>query len=111
MGETPEGKVKKRVKEMLRNFGDDVYWCMPATGGYGGSGTPDILVCAFGKFLAIECKAGNNTTTALQDSHLAHIRDAHGTGLIINEHNMDVLAVTLAAWKGEYERDASKPWA
>ena len=105
MGETPEGKVKKRVKEMLRNFGDDVYWCMPATGGYGGSGTPDILVCAFGKFLAIECKAGNNTTTVLQDRHLDHIRVAHGTGLIINEHNMDALAVTLAAWKGEYERD------
>ena len=103
MGDTPEGKVKRRVKEMLRTF--DVYYCTPVMGGYGSSGVPDILVCAFGKFLAIECKAGNNTTTALQDSHLAHIRDTHGTGLIINEHNMDVLAVTLAAWKGEYERD------
>ena len=36
------------------------YYAMPATGGYGLSGTPDFLVCYQGAFAAIECKAGKN---------------------------------------------------
>ena len=102
MANTPEGAIKARVKKMLQSF--DVYYFMPATGGYGHSGAPDIVACAWGHFLAIECKAGYNKPTALQDQEMTFIRDAGGTALVINEHNMDELAVVLAAWKGEHER-------
>jgi hypothetical protein len=98
--QTPEGRVKSRVKDLLQTF--DVYWFMPATGGYGSSGVPDFVCCVFGKFLAIECKAGNNRPTALQEREMDYIRQAYGTALVINEDNLDELAVYLAATKGNH---------
>lgn len=99
---TPEGKVKKRVKDMLQAF--DVYSYAPMTGGFGNSGIPDIQVCAWGRYLTIECKAGNNRPTALQQREIEHIRDAGGTALVINEDNLDELAVLLASWRDAYEQ-------
>ena len=40
MAMTPEGKVKKKVVEQLKQLG--CYYFFPATGGYGKSGVPDI---------------------------------------------------------------------
>ena len=37
---TPEAKVKKKVTEILKQFG--AYYFYPVTGGYGMSGIPDI---------------------------------------------------------------------
>lgn len=102
MAATPEGQVKARVKAMLNAFAPDVWYTMPLTGGFGGSGIPDILACCWGHFLAVECKAGDNTTTALQDREIARIRAAGGEALVINERNLENLAVLLAAWKGLY---------
>jgi hypothetical protein len=100
---TPEAKVKQRVQNMLMTF--NVYWFMPATGGFGASGVADFVCCAYGKFLAIECKAGNNRPTALQERELKETRDAGGIALVINENNMDELAVCLANLKGLYGND------
>ena len=86
---TPEGKVKAKVRRMLDAA--SVYYFMPATGGYGRSGVSDIVGCCDGKFFAIECKAGKNTTTSLQDLELHKIKKAGGITLVINETNiMDV---------------------
>jgi Holliday junction resolvase len=52
---TPEGRVKKQLRAVLDELG--VYYFMPATGGYGRSGVPDIVGCARHQFFAIECKA------------------------------------------------------
>jgi Holliday junction resolvase len=83
---TPEKKVKNAVKKILDRHG--VYYFFPATHGYGSSGVPDIVVCANGKFLAIECKAGRNTTTALQDIVIERIRASKGVALVVNEDNV-----------------------
>ena len=72
----------------------DIYHFMPATGGYGRSGVPDIVGCYRGCFFAIECKAGDNKTTALQERELKQIRDAGGMACVINENNLD----ELIAW-------------
>ena len=40
---TPEGAVKKRVKEILKDLG--AWYAMPMGTGYGHSGVPDFLVC------------------------------------------------------------------
>lgn len=85
MALTPEGKVKAKVKRMLDAKG--VYYFLPATGGYGRSGVPDIVGCYAGKFFGIECKAGKNTTTPLQDIELYKIILAGGIALCINETN------------------------
>ena len=93
MANTPEKKVKARVVKMLKEKG--VYYFFPATYGMGRSGVPDIICCVKGKFLAIECKAVSNKTTALQNRELNAIIDAGGVALIINEGNMITLLSIL----------------
>jgi Holliday junction resolvase len=89
MSMTPEKKVKNKVMKILKEAG--AYSFYASTGGFGKSGVPDIICCYRGQFLAIECKAGKNTTTALQDINIAAIRKAGGTALVINEANIDML--------------------
>ena len=83
---TPEAKVKKVVVNQLRNLG--AYYFYPVTGGYGRSGVPDIVGCYQGKFFGIECKAGNNTPTPLQQINLDDIEKQNGIALVVNEKNM-----------------------
>ena len=90
---TPEGLVKKAVKKMLDVSG--AYWVMPVSNGMGNHGTPDFLICHKGTFIGIEAKAGKGKTTALQAAHLARIREAGGTALVVNESNLDELKELL----------------
>ena len=84
-----ESKVKKRVKEILKNLG--AYYVMPVTSGYGNSGAPDFLVCYQGKFIGLECKAGKGRVTALQQRNLDQIDLAGGRSFVINEENVEQL--------------------
>jgi hypothetical protein len=86
---TPESKVKKKVKEVLKNLG--AYYVMPVTSGYGNSGAPDFLVCYQGKFIGLECKAGKGRVTALQQRNLDQIDLAGGWSFVINEENVEQL--------------------
>ena len=88
-----EKKVKEKVKKILKKL--DCYYCMPATGGYGASGVPDILACYRGRFIGIECKSGDNRPTALQEKHLNNISDAKGQSLVIDESNIDMLELFI----------------
>ena len=90
---TPEAKVKAKCRKVLDESG--VYYFFPATHGYGRSGVPDIICCHAGAFLAIECKAGKGTTTALQERELRRIREAGGIALVINEDNIQELRERL----------------
>jgi Holliday junction resolvase len=84
---TPEGKVKDKIKKHLKS--KEIYYVMPATGGYGNSGAPDILVCHKGKFYGLEVKAGKNEPTALQMDNLQRIEDSGGYAVVINESNVN----------------------
>ena len=86
MAMTPEAKVKKVVVAQLKQLG--AYYFYPVTGGYGQSGVPDVVGCYHGVFFGIECKAGKNKPTPLQDRNLKQIRDAGGLDLVVNEGNM-----------------------
>ncbi len=97
MAQTPEAAVKAAVKKILNAHG--VYYFPPATGGYGRSGVPDIVCCVNGRFLAIECKAGNGKTTVLQDRELGAIVDAGGVALVINEDGVSSLHHTIETLK------------
>lgn len=83
---TPEGKVKAKVVKLLKQFG--VYYFYPVTGGFGRSGVPDVICCVNGYFVGIECKAGKNKPTPLQEAEMQKIRDAGGVTLVINEDNI-----------------------
>ena len=90
---TPEAKVKKRVVNVLKENG--AYYFFPATGGYGRSGVPDIVGCYRGVFFAIECKAGTNKPTALQEAEMGKIKQANGCVLVVNEDNISDVEILL----------------
>lgn len=91
---TPEAKVKKKVVDTLKAW--KVYYFYPVMSGYGSSGIPDIVVCCNGKFLAIECKAGSNKPTALQERNMQQIRDNGGIAIVVNEENLNDVQEILA---------------
>jgi Holliday junction resolvase len=92
MAMTPEAKVKKVVAKQLKQLG--AFYFYPVTGGWGRGGIPDIVGCYKGHFFGIECKAGKNKPTPLQQNSLQDIKNAGGLSLVINEDNMaDVLDI------------------
>ena len=95
MATTPEKKVKDKVVKILKE--NNVYYFFPATHGFGRSGVPDIVCCHKGLFIAFECKAGGNKTTALQDREMQAIQKAGGTALVINESNIDLVLLALTS--------------
>jgi pantoate kinase len=91
MAQTPESKIKGKIKEILEDYG--VYYAMPVGTGYGNSGVPDFLCCVppHGEFLAIEAKANGNKPTALQEKHMREITRAGGASLVVDENSLDEL--------------------
>tara|TARA_R100000234_G_scaffold101847_1_gene71003 strand:+ start:202 stop:477 length:276 start_codon:yes stop_codon:yes gene_type:complete len=90
---TPEAKVKRTVSRHLKSIG--AYYFFPATGGYGRSGVPDIVGCHKGRFFGIECKAGRNKPTPLQQKNLSDIYLAGGCAMVVNELNMNTFMEEL----------------
>ena len=87
MAMAPEAKVKAKVVKLLKEAG--VYYFYASTHGFGRSGVPDLVCCMSGRFIGIECKAGKNKPTPLQEKEMAAIRDAGGTTLVVNEDNIN----------------------
>jgi len=90
---TPESRVKAKVSAILKKH--NVYFFYPATGGYGRSGVPDVIACVRGRFVGIECKAGDNNPTALQQRELQRIIDSLGRALVVRETNLDELDLLI----------------
>jgi Holliday junction resolvase len=93
MAKTPEKKVKDKVVALLKQH--NAYYFYPVTGGFGTSGVPDIVACHRGVFIGIECKAGNNKPTPLQQKNLDSISAVGGHALVINETNIGAVAELL----------------
>lgn len=86
---TPEGKVKDKVKKLLKQYG--VYYHMPVQNGMG-SPTLDFICCFRGHYIAIETKAPGGKPTERQTMTMAQIADAGGIVYVISEQaHLDVL--------------------
>ena len=92
---TPEGKVKDKVKRILKDAG--FYFFMPPMNGYGSSGVPDIIGCKDGHFLAVECKANGNVPTALQEKHLKEIVEKGGTSFVVDETGVGLFKLLVCS--------------
>jgi len=79
---TPEGKVKERVKSLLRRYG--AYYHMPVQNGMGAPSL-DFVGCHRGRYFAVETKAGRNQMTPRQLLTAEEIRSAGGTVFLVNE--------------------------
>jgi hypothetical protein len=85
MAMTPEGKVKKKVKEYLQSIG--AWYYMPVSNGMGRVGCPDILVCYKGLFMAFETKAPGKikNVTANQQREIDEIKRANGLAHVVDD--------------------------
>ena len=78
---TAEKIFENKIKKYLT---DKKCYCVKYFGcNYSTSGTPDLLCCINGYFVAIEVKAENGHPSALQLQKIKEIRDAGGFGYVV----------------------------
>lgn len=86
---TYENKIKNYLKSKncycVKYFG-----CMYST-----SGTPDLLVCIKGHFLAIEVKAQNGKPSELQLEYIKQIRRSGGSAYVAYPSGWDKLKAII----------------
>ncbi len=78
---TPEGKVKRKVSALLKQY-DCLFYTMPVPSGFGES-TLDYIGCHYGRFFAIETKAAGKKPTPRQDGIIEQIRAAGGKAFVV----------------------------
>lgn len=86
MAKTPEGAVKKKVKEMLDQYQAYHNWPVPA-----GYGEPmlDCVGCHDARFFAIETKAPGERLTPRQGYVKEKMEVAKGKVFVIGEHELE----------------------
>lgn len=77
-----ESDLIRKIGEYLKTVPDLFFW-KEHGGQYGTAGIPDIIVCYRGKFIAFECKVGNNKPTVLQAITVRQILKAGGYALVV----------------------------
>ena len=95
MAQTPEGKVKDKIKKILKAH--NIYYAMPMGTGFGHAGVPDFLCCYKGKFLAIEAKAAKGQLTELQKQQMKLIEGSGGVAWVVNEINIEMFELWVKA--------------
>lgn len=94
---TPEGKVKEKVKRLLREH--NAHWHCPVQNGMGAPSL-DFICCHVGRYFGIETKAGNKGPTPRQQITMDTIADAGGVSFLVNEvTGMETLAEWLLTGK------------
>ena len=89
----PEGKVKAKVKALLKRFGIYSHW--PVLNGMG-EPTLDCIVCAWGRFVAIETKAPGKQPTPRQQVTMAAMRAAGAFVFVVaDDDDLNVLEAYL----------------
>jgi hypothetical protein len=80
---TPEGKIKRKVVEVLKKH--DVWYFFPANNGFGKSGIPDIIAIVDGHFVGVEVKSATGKPTELQKICGKQIEKAGGTWMVVSD--------------------------
>lgn len=88
---------EKWVKTQVTNYlkVKEVYYFYPVASGYMSVGIPDIVACVQGRFVGIECKAGKNKPTVIQERNIAAIQSNGGVAMVINENNLDHMRMVI----------------
>lgn len=82
MATTPEGRIKRKVDQLLHEL--DVWYYSPQAGPFGSAGIPDRVAIVCGQFLGIECKAdAKKKPTALQVKCMRDIEVAGGRCFVV----------------------------
>lgn len=79
---TPEGKVKEKIKRLLKHYG--AWYYMPVSIGMGQHGIPDFVCCYNGKLFGIEAKAEGKKPTVLQMKQKSLIEASGGAWFLVD---------------------------
>ena len=79
---TPEGKVKRQVTALLKQY-SDLYYFMPVPSGFGESSL-DYLICYRGRWISVETKRPGGKPTERQERIAASMRRAGGAVFVID---------------------------
>jgi Holliday junction resolvase len=91
---TPEGKVKRKVVEVLKKH--EVWYFFPANNGFGKSGIPDIIAIVSGHFVGVEVKSATGKPTELQKICGKQIEKAGGTWMVVSDNEtLEVLEAVI----------------
>jgi hypothetical protein len=91
MASTPEGKIKKKVSDLLKST-PGCYYFMPVPGGFGMT-TLDYVGCYRGMFFAIETKKPGGKPTPRQNQIIGTMQAANAAVFVIDGDTTE-----LAAW-------------
>ncbi len=100
---TPEGIVKKKTKECLALFGDDINGFWPVPSGYGESHL-DYVGCCRGWFFSIENKKPGAKPTPRQKERIRTVGLAGGKTFVIDGTDKTDTVADLFAWLNTRER-------
>lgn len=101
---TPEGRIKKRGREICKKLG--IYYFPVNQGGLGRAGIPDDVLCVNGRFVHIEYKAHMDWTkktkpafktlpTNLQVVRMDEARESGAVVLVVDDSNIQYLEQEL----------------
>lgn len=97
---TPEGRVKKSVKEVLAEFEGSIYYAMLVPAGYGNT-TLDFIGCIGGKFFAIETKKPGAAPSKWQEQIMALMVLGRGKVFVIDGTGKFDTTQDLRCWLAE----------
>lgn len=92
-----EKRYETKIKRLLNSLG--AYYVKQFGCGFTAAGTPDLLCCLNGRFVAIEVKADDGRPSALQIHNIQKIRESGGIALIAYPKDFDALSALLNALK------------
>ena len=76
-----EKAFENKIKDYLKSIG--AYFIKTHGDRFSRVGTPDIIACVNGHFVAVEVKAENGKPSELQIHHIEQINKAGGYGVIL----------------------------
>lgn len=84
---------ENKIKSHLKSIG--AYFIKTHGDRFSKVGTPDILACVNGRFVALEVKAENGKPSELQLYHIEQIKKAGGYGMIVYPKDFENLKKDL----------------
>jgi hypothetical protein len=93
VADTPEVKVKKRLKALYKELG--ILCVQPIGTVFTQSGVHDHILCVNGIFVSVEVKAGSRGPTAFQERFGTAVLAAGGFAFCVNEVTFDAVATAL----------------
>lgn len=90
-----EKNYENKIKSYIRAMGGCGYVLKTFGNGWQANGTPDLICCINGRFVAIEVKSESGKSSPLQLERLEQIKKAGGVAIVSKPSQWEELKETL----------------